>query len=79
MFSSKCSVKCQAVLNIIKGKENAKQIYMLRVVDDDIESPTNWACCLTSYGFHLSATPVLRAHMTSQSSSGQGLRNLVIG
>ena len=23
------------------------------------------ACCVTSYGLHLSATPLLRAHMTS--------------
>ena len=34
--------------------------------------------CVTSYRL-LSATPLLRAHMTSQSSSGQGLRNLLIG
>ena len=26
------------------------------------------ACCVTSYGLHLSATPVLTAHMTSYGS-----------
>ena len=34
---------------------------MLRVLDDVIKS----GACVTSYGLQLSATPLLRAHMTS--------------
>ena len=65
---------------------------MLRVRDDDIETSYkivpdiflegDGGChgtCVTSYGLHLSAPPLLRAHMTSSSSSGEGLRNLLIG
>ena len=37
------------------------------------------ACCVTSYGLHMSAIPFLRVYMTSYSSSGQGLGNLLIG
>ena len=78
---------------------------MLRVVDDNIESPYQivpdildlWGvkferfyitlltphggchgACVTSYELHLSAI-LLRTHMTSYSSSRQGLRNLLIG
>ena len=36
-------------------------------------------CDVTSYGLHLSATPLLRVQMTSESNSGQGLRILLIG
>ena len=38
--------------------------------------PRHGACCVMSYGLHLSTTPFLREQMTSQRCSGQGLRNL---
>ena len=74
------------ILHSLKEKKMQSNC-MLWVVDDDIEGPyesvprggRHDACCVTSYRLHLRATPPLRSHMTSYSSSKQGLRNLLIG